>query len=262
MSLESLFNALLVLIGVYVYVSLARQISARGSAAIETPTQFGLPEAIVALLLTAWLALNIAAGSAHQTPVIRTRELVVTALFAIGLMLFLVFFLRFRGMKILDAAGMSKISFGRVLSIGAVLLFAAFPLIYLADTLAQRFLGSGSSKQQIVEMFNGSQTLQQRAMIIVLAVVIAPLTEEFMFRFFLYGVLRRYFGRIAGVLVNGSLFAAVHMHVPSFGPLLVLAACFTLAYEWSGSILVSMTMHALFNSLSLVALAFPDTLSP
>ena len=41
-------------------------------------------------------------------------------------------------------------------------------------------------------------------------------------------------------------------------PLFVLGACFTIAYEWSGSILVPMAMHALFNSLTLTALAFPE----
>jgi membrane protease YdiL (CAAX protease family) len=30
------------------------------------------------------------------------------------------------------------------------------------------------------------------------------------------------------------------------------------AYEWSGSILVPMMMHALFNAVTLTALAFPD----
>jgi membrane protease YdiL (CAAX protease family) len=48
--------------------------------------------------------------------------------------------------------------------------------------------------------------------------------------------------------------------LPSLLPLFVLGGCFTLAYEWSGSILVSMTMHALFNFFSLSALAFPDLL--
>ncbi|MFL6529730.1 MAG: type II CAAX prenyl endopeptidase Rce1 family protein [Chthoniobacterales bacterium] len=50
----------------------------------------------------------------------------------------------------------------------------------------------------------------------------------------------------------------MHAHLPSAAPLFVLGACFTIAYEWSGSIVVSMTMHALFNSMTLIALAFPD----
>ena len=80
------------------------------------------------------------------------------------------------------------------------------------------------------------------------------------FRLFLYGVLKRYFGRGFGLVVNALLFAAVHVHLPSFGPLFVLGSCLTLAYEWSGSILVPMTMHALFNFLTLSALAFPNIL--
>jgi membrane protease YdiL (CAAX protease family) len=95
-------------------------------------------------------------------------------------------------------------------------------------------------------------------LIIILAVAIAPLVEEFVFRFFLYGVVRRYLGRSVGLAANSLLFAAVHGHVPSAAPLFVLGACFTIAFEWSGSILVPMAMHALFNSLTLTALAFPD----
>jgi membrane protease YdiL (CAAX protease family) len=62
------------------------------------------------------------------------------------------------------------------------------------------------------------------------------------------------------VVANALLFAAVHAHLPSFAPLFVLGICFTIAYEWSGSILVSMTMHALFNALALTALAFPEVI--
>ena len=95
-------------------------------------------------------------------------------------------------------------------------------------------------------------------MIIVLAVVVAPISEEFIFRFFIYGVVRRYFGIAVGLVFNALLFAAAHTHLPSAAPLFVLGACFTLAYEWSGSILVSMGMHALFNSIQLIFLAFPE----
>jgi membrane protease YdiL (CAAX protease family) len=84
------------------------------------------------------------------------------------------------------------------------------------------------------------------------------MAEEFIFRFFIYGVLRRYFGIAIGLLFNSLLFAAAHTHLPSALPLFVLGGCFTLAYEWSGSILVSMGMHTLFNSVQLIFLAFPE----
>jgi len=98
-------------------------------------------------------------------------------------------------------------------------------------------------------------------MIIVFAVAIAPVVEEFVFRFFIYGVLKRYVGCLLGVILSSLLFAAAHAHLPSFVPLFVLGSCFAIAYEWSDSILVSMTMHSLFNSLTLIALAFPEITS-
>ena len=98
-------------------------------------------------------------------------------------------------------------------------------------------------------------------MIIVFAVAIAPVIEEFVFRFFIYGVTRRYFGRLIGVTFSALLFAAAHAHFPSFVPLFILGSCFAIAYEWSGSILVPMTMHSLFNAVTLTALAFPEIFS-
>ena len=75
------------------------------------------------------------------------------------------------------------------------------------------------------------------------------------------GVLKRYVGCLLGVILSSLLFAAAHAHLPSFVPLFVLGSCFAIAYEWSDSILVTMTMHSLFNSLTLTALAFPEFIS-
>jgi len=133
-------------------------------------------------------------------------------------------------------------------------------LVLLAEVVTQKLSRGPLEKQGIVELFNASSTLEQRIWIILLAVTVAPLAEEFFFRFFLYGVVKRYFGRGVGIVASALLFAAVHAHLPSFAPLFVLGVCFAIAYEWSGSILVSMTMHALFNALALTALAFPEVI--
>jgi len=269
MSFEGFFTAIavvinifFVLISIYVYVSLVRQISSRSllESVPEGTRHFGWPEAIVAALLTGWFLLNLVATLAMQHDITQTtREILANLFVTVGLLLALIAYLRLRGFQLGMLAGLTKLSFGRVLSTGTILLFAAYPLIYLADALTRRLLGTGLSKQEIIELFNNSQTLPQRIVIIVMAVAIAPIAEEFVFRFFLYGVFRRYFGRFVGVGLSALLFAAVHAHLPSFAPLFVLGSCFAVAYEWSGSILVSMTMHTLFNSLMLALLAFPQT---
>ena len=258
----SVFFILYVLASILVYISLIWQINARTSASVDEPKRtFGLPEAILAGALIFLLLLNVSASVSNRSVQLNPRNLLENLVFTLAVVLFIVGFLRFRGFDLSSLGGFFKISFLRVLSTGTILLFFAYSLIFVSELITQRLFGSGSSKQNIVELFSGSRTIEQRIMIIVFAVAIAPVVEEFLFRFFLYGVLKRYFGRFLGMIVNALLFAAAHTHLPSFVPLFILGSCFTIAYEWSGSILVSMTMHALFNSLSLTALAFPELFS-
>lgn len=260
-ALSVVINAFFLVAGVYIYASLLRQINARVIPP-ETPLirTFGLPEAILALFLATFFIVTMAGPSSHIPPRMHSRDLIASGAFTVGLLLAVAGFLRLRRFDLNSLGGFSKIGFFRTAITSGVLILAAYPLIFLADVVTQRLLRSAPQKQAIVEMFSGSSTLEQRILIIVLAVSIAPLAEEFIFRFFLYGVLKRYFGKFVGVLVSGILFAAVHAHLPSFAPLFVLGTCFAIAYEWSGSILVPMTMHALFNALTLTALAFPEVI--
>lgn len=260
-ALVSVFIALWFVVGVFVYVALIHRTNARSvgpPADVVATKTFGIPEVIVALFLISFLVLNVMASISTPLSPLSTRDLAENLVLTIGVVIILVGFLKLRGFNLDISAGLSKFGFARAISMGALLLLAAYPLILTGDGITRRFLGGDSSKQGIVELFDGSNTIEQRVLIIVLAVAIAPIAEEFMFRFFLYGVLKRYIGRAGSLIFTALLFAAVHAHLPSFAPLFVLGVCFTLAYEWSGSILVSMTMHSLFNSLSLIFLAFPD----
>jgi membrane protease YdiL (CAAX protease family) len=258
-ALSAVINAFFLVAGVYIYVSLLRQIGARVPNAEAPPVRtFGWPEAVLAFFLAAFFLLTISGASVPHPPRMRSRDLIASGVLTIGLLLALAGFLRLRRFDLNSLGGFSKIGFFRTAIIGGVLILAAYPLIFLADIVTQRLLRSAPQKQAIVEMFSESSTLEQRILIIVLAVSLAPLAEEFIFRFFMYGVMKRYFGKVVAVLASALLFAAVHAHLPSFAPLFVLGSCFAIAYEWSGSILVPMMMHALFNAITLTALAFPE----
>jgi uncharacterized protein len=260
-ALAAVIPALFLAAGVYIYVALLRQISVRFVEPAATPVRaFGWPEATLATVLALIFINGIAASVSPDVKTIQSRDLAANALFSIGLLLFIAAFLRLRRFDLNSLGGFSKISFGRAVVTGGILLLAAYPLVLLAEVVTQKLYRGTVEKQSIVELFNASSTLEQRIWIILLAVTVAPMAEEFFFRFFLYGVVKRYFGRAVGVIASSLLFAAVHAHLPSFAPLFVLGICFTIAYEWSGSLLVSMTMHALFNALALIALAFPEVI--
>jgi membrane protease YdiL (CAAX protease family) len=258
-ALSAVISAFLLVAGVYIYVSLLRQIATRAPNSEPPPFRtFGAPEAVIALLLAFFFLLTLAGAPAHNPARMGNRDLVLSASLTVGLLLALAGFLALRRFDLNSLGGFSRIGFFRTVVTGAILMIAAYPLIFLADVITQRLLRSPPQRQAIVEMFSESSTLEQRILIILLAVSLAPLAEEFIFRFFMYGVAKRYFGRVIGVVISALLFAAVHGHLPSFAPLFVLGSCFAIAYEWSGSILVPMTMHALFNAITLTALAFPE----
>jgi uncharacterized protein len=244
-------------LGLYIYAALIRQISVR-IPAVGPPTArtFGVPEAFVAALIMALLVLGLVKGGANATD-ITTEDLINNFVLTAVVVFVLAAFLMFRGFNLDMLAGLSKVGIFRVIAMGTILLVMAYPLVLTAETIVERIFGPATTRQEVVELFSTSRTMQQRVMIIVLAVAVAPVAEELVFRFFLYGVLRRYFGVAVGLLINALLFAAVHRHLPSFAPLFILGCCFTIAYEWSGSILVPMTMHSLFNSVTLVVLALP-----
>lgn len=260
----ALISVLYAIAGIGVYVSLVYQINARIRAGSdsETPVRvFGLPEAILAGVLIFFFLLTISSTAPDPALQFHPRNLLANLLLSAFVILVIVSLLQFRGFDVSALGGFFRISFFRTLGTGAILLFFAYPLVGFSEAINQRVFGGGSSKQSIVEFFSGSRTLQERILIIIFAVAIAPIVEEFVFRFFIYGVLKRYLGCLLGIILSSLLFAAAHAHLPSFVPLFVLGGCFAIAYEWSGSILVSMTMHSLFNSLTLIALAFPEIIS-
>jgi uncharacterized protein len=259
-----LLGSFILFAAAFVYFTLVRQISARRAGLspdidVAPRKTFGLPEAFLAAGLVLFLLINVTASFQRKSPVqLTNRDLIANFLFTFFILFVIAGFLKLRRIDIDLLAGFSKTTLKRALSTGVVLLLAATPLILVTEMITQNAFGSGSSKQEIVDLFNTSRTIGQRVMIIVLAVVVAPISEEFIFRFFVYGVVRRYFGIAVGLIFNALLFAVAHNHLPSAAPLFVLGSCFTLAYEWSGSILVSMAMHSLFNSVQLIFLAFPE----
>jgi CAAX protease family protein len=186
---------------------------------------------------------------------IDTQTLLVSSLIWWALILVpILLSLRFRGFKLGSVFGIDKLPVGRSLLLGISLLISALPLVFGVGYLTSVLLkvNPTTDAQEVMLIFENSTAAAQRIPIILLAVVIAPVAEELAFRGYLYGVIKRYFGAVAALLLSGILFALIHLNLPSFFPLLVLGWVFALAYELSGSLLVPMTMHALFNALSLI----------
>jgi ABC-2 type transport system permease protein len=78
---------------------------------------------------------------------------------------------------------------------------------------------------------------------LVLAVVAAPLCEEFIFRGLIYGGLRRSMSAPPAMLMSAAIFAVVHPPL-SMLPVFVLGLCTAWTYERSKTLLAPMLVHA------------------
>ena len=87
------------------------------------------------------------------------------------------------------------------------------------------------------------------ATLYLLTTVWAPVVEESVFRGAMYYGLRARLGVVLSAVVNSLVFALIHpqgwMLAPALGS---LAVVFSLIREWRGSVVGSMTAHALHNA--------------
>jgi membrane protease YdiL (CAAX protease family) len=85
-----------------------------------------------------------------------------------------------------------------------------------------------------------------------LALIAAPLFEEFIFRGLIFGGLRRSFGLWPATLASAALFAIMHPAISIF-PVFVLGVCTALVYERTRSLLAPMLTHAVYNAIAVGA---------
>lgn len=172
------------------------------------------------------------------------------AVFPLGIL----FFLYARNVSIAEVFGLRKVRLLKAAGYALGLLAALLPLLILASEFASRKLGSDAKLQPLVLLYQEAVRQHDWQVVIhtcIAAGVIAPISEEVLFRGYLYQTMKRYIGAVPSAFIGAVLFAAIHNNAAGFLNLTLLALALTIAFEWSGSLLVPIIMHAAFNSLSL-----------
>ena len=145
---------------------------------------------------------------------------------------------------------------GRALGKGVLYGLAAIPPVILLSHVMATCTEALGYEPRLQEVFNwlndGTVSAGTRAFIMVAAIIIAPVTEETLFRGILFPALLKSRAFASAALVSGLYFALVHFHAPSLLPLLALSLAFSGAYAATGSLLTPIVMHALFNTVSLL----------
>ena len=155
------------------------------------------------------------------------------------------------GMGVGAALGITRETLWSSLRTGFELGLATLPPVILTAWLvegARRWLGIPPERQAVFDTLSdpnlGAVT---QALLVFVAVVVAPFAEEVVFRGMVFPTVLRKRQLFGALLLVNVLFALVHLHLPSFFPLLAVGLCLSLGMAATGSVLTPIIMHAIFN---------------
>ncbi len=135
---------------------------------------------------------------------------------------------------------------------GVLAAVALFPVSALSAILCEA-LGIGDlATADPLSVFVGPDTAPSlRAAIVVVALLLAPVGEELLYRAILYRGLASRLPR-AALPLSAAFFSAIHLSAPHFLPLFALALLLGLSFRRRG-LAAAVGLHAGFNAANLVA---------
>ena len=135
---------------------------------------------------------------------------------------------------------------------GVIYGIAAIPPVIIITVIMSMVIGDlglVSESQPVIDwLTNPETTVVTRIVIIVCAVIIAPVIEEVIFRGILFPAVLKNNSFIPATLLVGCIFSLVHFHAPSFLSILVLNIFFCAGYASTGSLVTPIVMHMIFNA--------------
>lgn len=141
-------------------------------------------------------------------------------------------------------------------SMALVLPLLLLELLALAAVNGLLVMLLGSFENPQVEAISGGRTLTPRELWLLLLLVagVVPFAEELVFRGMLYPLLRARMLPIFAIILNAAIFAAAHFILVLLPGLFVVGLILAYLREQSGSIWPGVLLHALQNSLALLAI--------
>ena len=159
-----------------------------------------------------------------------------------------------------------KLSFG--LSIKNLKYIIWTPLIYLITIILLLFVGLLNQylltnffdieikPQDILEKFKELENSFEISIFVIGSAVVAPIYEELLFRGIIFPKLIQKTNFTIALLLSSLIFAVLHFHLSALLPLFVLSIILSITYLYTSTIWASISLHALFNLISIIAVKF------
>ncbi len=164
-------------------------------------------------------------------------------------------------MNVLEVFNLRRPQVRRVIITSVVGLLIIYLLVGITSSVITPLLENNLGKQELqapVQMIIDAKQNNPTLLIslAVLTVIVAPLCEEFVFRGYIYGTLKRFSCRFFAATASALFFAVVHTSLWSLVPLFIVGFCLAIIYEISGSLWGAILAHAMFNGVTTFYLIF------
>lgn len=157
------------------------------------------------------------------------------------------------GLGTLGLKSVVKFAVGAGLAITAV----ALGLGKVSETV-MAYLGFQAEPQTVVQILEATHSLPKQALYGFMAVVVAPVAEEVLFRGILYPTIKQLGLPRLALWGTAILFGLIHLNWMALVPLTVVALLLTWLYERTGDLLAPIGAHCVFNLVNFsLLLAIP-----
>lgn len=136
------------------------------------------------------------------------------------------------------------------------------PIVWIASLIWTNIL-TAFEAVGLIEAFEPQEliTLFQRGgdpiavgLLVAMAVILAPVVEELIFRGCIYRFLKSQTTLLPAQILSGIVFSFMHANLMSFVPLVIVGVLLARVYEKTGNLMVAIWFHAFFNGFSLLML--------
>lgn len=216
-------------------------------------------DAVISLALVSLFLSNIA-NDPGKPMVINRQVLLAGALLSFFLITIVCCLLIVRGRNPVRLFGLRWTDWKAGLPAVGLTLLAILPLVIFLHQLTNLIIGPDAKPQEIIEFLLTHRGLADQLAVAGTALIVAPLSEELIFRGYLYGVVKKYGGPWCAIGVSSLLFAAVHLNNAAFFALAALGVALCLIYERCGTLWAPVLVHVGFNATTLISsLLWPVT---
>ncbi|MED6314723.1 MAG: CPBP family intramembrane glutamic endopeptidase [Verrucomicrobiota bacterium] len=166
-----------------------------------------------------------------------------------------------QSLRFADAFGFARGNTVRCLLLGLgtglMLVIIAMMLAWCTNELLKAF-GDEAEPQKLVTLIAEEAAKSDRTasliFFVVMAVAVAPIAEEILFRGILYPVIKQIGHPSLAAIGTAILFALFHVNLLTFASLTVVALGLIAVYELTDNLLAPITAHAVFNASNLIML--------